>query len=267
MNNELLKIENLCFSYDKNIFNLNNISFLINKKDFVSVIGRNGSGKSTLIKLLSGIYRKENGKIFLSGKDIDTFLKKELSKSISYLPQSALTDYDGLKVFDLLLLGRYAYKDFFDFRNTEEDKKIVEASVKMTGIDDFKYKYLNKLSGGEKQKVLITLALVQLNINSDLSEKVLIIDEPVTFLDVNFQLELFSILTKLNTEKNLTIIVVMHDLNLAIKYSNKTILMESGNIINYGETKEVITEETLKKYFLINSSILQFENGHQILMN
>jgi iron complex transport system ATP-binding protein len=164
-------------------------------------------------------------------------------------------------------MGRYAYKNFSSFTYNSRDKEIVNKSIEITGIGEYKDKSLLHLSGGEKQKVLITLALVQLDITSELSEKILIIDEPLTFLDINYQFEIFSILSKLNTEKDLTIIIVTHNLNLALQYTNKILLLENGKIAELGDPKKIINEETLKKYFLINSQILNIDDEYYILTN
>jgi iron complex transport system ATP-binding protein len=267
MQKELLKVEDLCFSYGKDNFVLNNININVLQNDFLSVIGRNGSGKSTFVKLISGIYSHYKGEIFLMGKGINTYTKKDIAKILSYLPQSSLNGSNGLNVFDFLLLGRYAYKRFSDFTFSEYDRNAVKESVEVTGISDFTGKSVNELSGGEKQKVLVTLSLVQLDINSDLSEKILIIDEPLTFLDINFQYEIFSILKKLNEEKKLTIIVVTHNINLAFKYTGKTLLLDRGEMILFDETKKVITEDTIEKYFEIKSKIINYNESYHILTN
>lgn len=267
MQKELLKVADLCFSYGKDNFALNKININVLKNDFISVIGRNGSGKSTLVKLIAGIYNQYKGKVYLKGKDICSYTKKDVSKILSYLPQSSLNGNNGLNVFDFLLLGRYAYKKFSDFLFSEYDKKVVNESIEITGIKDFLGKSVNELSGGEKQKVLVTLSLVQLDINSDLSEKILIIDEPLTFLDINFQYEIFNILKKLNEEKKLTIIIVTHNINLALKYTDKTLLLDKGELILFDGTQNVITEEIIEKYFKVKSKIVNYENSYHILTN
>jgi len=267
MNNELLKIDDLCFSYGESGFALKNISLSVLKNQFLAVIGRNGSGKSTLVKLVSGIYGNYGGKIYLKGRSISDYTRKDISRVLSYLPQSSLNGSNGLSVTDFLLLGRYAYKKFSDFSFSEADRNAIEESAEATGIKEFLGKPVNELSGGEKQKVLVTLALVQLDISSDLSEKVLVIDEPLTFLDINFQYEIFSILSKLHREKSLTIIVVTHSLNLALKYTDTALLMDRGEMIIFDKTDKVITEETVDRYFKVKSKIVNFEDRYHILTN
>lgn len=267
---KLEKIIDACdvnFSYEKNDFSLKSINFSIDEADFISVIGRNGSGKSTIVKILSRIIINYKGSISYQGREIDLIPKKVFSKNVSYLPQSGILINEGMNVFDLLLMGRYSYKKFSEFTFSKEDKNVVDKSIEIAGIKNLRDKYFYELSGGEKQKALITLSLVQLDITNNLKGKVLIIDEPLTYLDVNFQFEIFTLLKKLNQEQKLTIIVVTHDLNLALKFTGKTILLENGRIISMGETVNMITKDILKKHFLINSQIVNFENEYNINFN
>ena len=266
--NQIFRLNELSFTYSdkngikqtENDFELKDVSFNIDCGDFVSVIGKNGSGKSTLVKLISKILNGYSGNIFFKGNEIRSIERKEFSRNVSYLPQTASAFNEELKVSEFLLLGRYAHKQFTDFRFSQDDLRIVTESMSETSVTDLSGKFIHKLSGGEKQKVLITLALVQLDITDSLEGKVLIIDEPMTYLDVNYQFEIFSILKRLR-EKKLTVIIVIHDLNLALRFSNRTILMNKGKLIKYDLTGEVITEEILKEHFLIDSKILNFEKN------
>lgn len=268
----LISIKNLNFTYaeaksgsadlhNNDSFILKNISLDICEGDFVSVIGKNGSGKSTLVKIISGILGGYTGQISISGKNIHSILRKDLSKKLSYLPQSTVTFNENLIVRDFLLLGRYAYKKFSDFRYNPEDIRIVNESIKVTSTEELAGKYFHELSGGERQKVLLTLSLVQLNISEDLKDKILIIDEPLTYLDVTYQFEIFNIIKNLR-DKGLTVIIVIHDLNLALRFTDKTILMNNGAIIKYDESKNVITEDILREHFKIESEILRFEKNY-----
>jgi iron complex transport system ATP-binding protein len=269
--NSILQLSELNFTYsfkkkikeEKNNFAIKDISFKIECGDFISVIGKNGSGKSTLVKLISKILNGYSGNIYFRGKDVQSVDRKEYSRSVSYLPQSSSAFNEDLKVSEFLLLGRYAHKQFADFRFSGDDKRIVNESMIETSVSELSEKYIHKLSGGEKQKVLITLALVQLDITGSLEGKLLIIDEPMTYLDVNYQFEIFNILNRLR-DKKLTVIIVIHDLNLALRFSNKTILMNKGEMIKYDLTKEVITEDILKEHFLIDSKIMNFEKNYFI---
>ncbi|MCY7362511.1 MAG: ABC transporter ATP-binding protein [Ignavibacteria bacterium] len=270
--NKLLELANVSFSYSNNkklslsnnVFSVSDISLEISEGDFISIIGKNGSGKSTLVKLISKIIVNYSGNIFYKEKEIHSIDRKEYSRSISYLPQNTdSTMNEELTVKEFLLLGRYAHKKFTDFNYSGEDTDIVSFCINETGINFSENKYMYQLSGGERQKVMLTLGLVQLDISNDLKGKILIIDEPLTYLDVNHQLEIFKVLKNLN-EKGLTIIIVIHDLVLALNYTNKSVLMNAGKMIKYSETGNVITEEILREHFLINSKILNYENSFLI---
>ena len=259
---ELLKFENVSFSYSGNGFNnfqLSEISFKIKEGDFVSVIGKNGSGKSTVVKLISKILTGYEGSIFYNGDEIQKTEGKEYSRAVSYIPQTTVLINENLSVKEMLLLGRYASRNFPDFRNSKEDYNIVSYCMQETGITDFYDKNLSELSGGEKQKVMITLGLIQLNIMENLQNKILIIDEPLTYLDVNYQIEILNILKKLN-QNGLTIIIVIHDLSLALNFTSKTVLMNNGKMILFSDTEKVITEEMLREHFFIESEIINYEN-------
>jgi len=259
----LLDVKDVSFSYsngNKNSFKLSDNSFSLQEKDFISIIGTNGSGKSTLVKLISRILSPYIGNIFYKGKEINSFDKKEYSRAVSYLPQTTNTFNEDLNVKEFLMLGRYAHKRFTDFKFSDEDRNIVTESINETGIKNLEGNNLYQLSGGEKQKVLLTLGLVQLDITKSLNEKILIIDEPLTYLDINYQFEILNILKKLN-EKGLTIIIVIHDLNLALNFTNKSILMNDGRIVLHSDSKKVITKEMLSEYFNMKSEIVKHENN------
>ncbi len=268
---KLLELQDVNFSYSKgkpisgaaDSFSLKNISFAADEGDFISIIGKNGSGKSTLVKLISKVLIGYSGNVLYKDKEIHTINRKEYSRNVSYIPQSTGTYNEDLAVRDFLLLGRYSHKKFTDFTFSQEDENVVEESLKATSTEKFADKYLYELSGGEKQKILITLSLVQLDITKNPEGKILIIDEPLTYLDVNHQFEIFNILNSLRNRK-LTILIVIHDLNLALRFSRKTILMHDGEMIKYSDSREVITEEMLKEYFLIDSKILNHEKNYFI---
>jgi iron complex transport system ATP-binding protein len=261
----IIDISGLSFSYNgSGIFAVSDINTGLKQNDFVSVIGRNGSGKSTLARLICRIINDYTGEVKYFQNDIKNIDLKEYSRIVSYLPQSGLIMEDDMNVYDLLLRARYPYKKLFQYSNSRKDKEVADAGIKFTGIENLKNKFFNKLSGGEKQKVIITFSLVQLDITSDLNKKILIVDEPLTYLDISVQMEVFSLLRKLNEEKGLTIAVITHDLNFALKFTKSSVLMEKGRIIEQGETKDIINEEILKKHFLINSKIVNFNDEFHI---
>lgn len=265
----ILGLKNVLFDYSEkrnsegNDFSLKDVSADIEEGSFTALIGKNGSGKSTLVKLVSRILTGYSGSIRYQDADIHSIDRKEFSRKISYLPQTAEEFSGDIVVEDFLMLGRYAHKQFTDFRFSQNDRDVVAGCIKEMSIEQLTKKKIAELSGGERQKVMITLSLVQLDITEKLEGKILIIDEPLTYLDVNHQFEIFGILKMLN-KKGLTIIVVIHDLNFALKYSDKTMLMSGGKMIRYDKTEEVITEDILREHFLIESKIMNFEKNYFI---
>jgi iron complex transport system ATP-binding protein len=264
--NKLIEIKNLSFEYFKSDFKLSDVNLEIFEKDFLSVTGRNGSGKSTLVKCLAAIFHNYRGEILYHGKNILDFKRKDFAKSFSYLPQFAINETYDIKVSDFLLLGRYAYKNNFEYSYNDTDRNIVDEVLKLTHFEKYGNKLVSQLSGGEKQKCLLGLALVQLDVTSDLSGKVLIIDEPVTFLDIHHQKEIFEVLKFLNSQKNLTVVNVIHDLNLALKYSNRVIIMDSGKIGESGTPAEILNEVNLQKYFLMEAKLINIQNNNHIIL-
>ncbi len=259
----LMILDSVSFAYGNNNFALRDVSLKIDSGGMYSVIGRNGSGKSTLVKILAGVFSGFGGTVDFLGKPIASYDRKFLARHIACVPQeNTLFDFN-LSVPEFLSFGRYACKKFSDFRNGIEDRKITDAAMSLLGITGFRSKKLSELSGGEKQKVYIALALVQLDVTSDLRGKLLIVDEPLTFLDVNYQFEIFNVLTKLN-DSGLAVLAVTHDLNIAIKYTKNTYLFDKGCLAKSGRTGEIITEESLSEYFMLNSQIVKFENDFHI---
>ncbi len=259
----IIETDRLGFSYNgKNgsQFELSDVSIEIVNESFVSVVGRNGSGKSTMIKLLTGQFRNYDGKILLSGKDIREYEKRELAGKLAYLPQSVSVVNDAIEVGELIMLGRYHSKGAFEFSNNADDRRITDQCISQLGIENISGMKFSDLSGGQRQKALIAMTLAQLDITSDLSEKVLIVDEPLTFLDVNHQYEVFNLLKNLNGS-GLTIVAVVHDLNIALSFTEKCILMNRGRVVKSDYTSHVITEEMLREHFFIESKITEYEKN------
>lgn len=240
-----IEAKNIDFGYTKDLV-LDNISFGIEEGSFISIIGPNGSGKSTLLKTLNNIYKPRKGKVLLQGKDIRVYKKKEIAKKISLVPQSSQIDYN-FTVEDIVLMGRHPYKKRFQ-REDGDDYKIVRDSLKMTNTIDFRKRFINDLSGGERQRVIISKALAQ-------KTNIILLDEPTSSLDINHQIDILELLKKLNEEENTTIILVIHDINLAARYSKEIILLKNGKILSKGTPEEVITEENIEKAYNVNTII------------
>jgi iron complex transport system ATP-binding protein len=248
MKEKILTIKNLSFAYDgSNV--LDNINFDVASGCFLSILGPNGSGKSTLINLISKVLKNYKGEIIVKDRNIENLNSKEIAKLIAVVPQYSNAGFDFL-VGELVLMGRFPYVSRFG-REKKQDFDIVEDVMEKTKTLPFYKKRFNELSGGEKQRVIIAQALVQ-------DTPIILLDEPTSHLDINFQIEIMDLFYKLNTDEGKTIIGVFHDINLAANYSKKAILLKNGMVFGYGEINDTITKENIKKVF--NSDIYVGKN-------
>jgi len=242
-NNNILSVKNLSFSYNGAEV-LSSICFDVEEGSFISVLGPNGSGKSTLINLISKVLKNYKGKIIIKNKDIGSLSSREVAKLVAVVPQYTSPGFN-FSVGELVMMGRYPYISRFDGEK-RKDLEIVEEVMEKTKITEFYNRKFNELSGGEKQRVIIAQALVQ-------NTPILLLDEPTSHLDINFQIELMNLFFKLNATDGKTIIGVFHDINIAIQYSKKVMLLKEGEIFSFGDVGSTINRENIKRVF--NSDI------------
>ncbi|EKU48621.1 ABC transporter ATP-binding protein [Staphylococcus massiliensis] len=240
-----LKGQEITIGYEDHVI-LDNLDVEIPDGKVTSIIGPNGCGKSTLLKALSRILGCKSGEVLLDGKNIHKQSTKDIAKKIAILPQSPEVA-DGLTVGELVSYGRFPHQKGFG-RLSAEDKKEINWALKVTGTDDFKHRAINDLSGGQRQRVWIAMALAQ-------KTDIIFLDEPTTYLDISHQLEILELVQELNQEQGCTIIMVLHDINQAIRFSDHLIAMKSGKIVSQGETHEVLTNEILEEVFNIDAEL------------
>lgn len=242
-----LSTNNLTIAYNKNII-INNLDIVIPERKITSIIGPNGCGKSTLLKAIGRILKPERGSVYLDGIDIYTLNTKEVAKKMSILPQSPKAP-SGITVGELVSYGRFPHQHGLK-KLTVEDKKIIQWAMDITKLSEYEVTLVDNLSGGQRQRVWIAMALAQ-------QTDIILLDEPTTYLDLAYQLEILELLYSLNKEQGCTIAMVLHDLNLASRFSDYIIAIRSGKIIEYGTPDEVICEDVLKKTFNINADIIK----------
>lgn len=242
-----LSTNNLTIAYNKKII-INNLEIVIPERKITSIIGPNGCGKSTLLKAVGRILKPERGSVYLDGLDIYTLNTKEVAKKMSILPQSPKAP-SGITVGELVSYGRFPHQHGLK-KLTVEDKKIIQWAMDITKLSEYEVTLVDNLSGGQRQRVWIAMALAQ-------QTDIILLDEPTTYLDLAYQLEILELLYRLNKEQGCTIAMVLHDLNLASRFSDYIIAMRSGKIIEYGTPDEVICEDVLKKTFNINADIIK----------
>ncbi|HDK7175954.1 TPA: ABC transporter ATP-binding protein [Clostridium botulinum] len=241
-----IETKNLDIAYEDTLI-VKELNMQIPKGKITSIIGANGCGKSTILKAVGRILKPKKGLVHLSGQDISKLSTKEIAKKMAILPQNP-TAPSGLTVSELVAYGRFPHQKGFG-NLTGEDKKIVKWALDATKLSEFKRREVDTLSGGQRQRVWIAMALAQ---QTDL----ILLDEPTTYLDLAHQLEVLKLLYELNRSQKCTIVMVLHDLNLAARFSDYIIAIQKGAIIKYGNPEEVMTPEVLRKTFNINADIV-----------
>lgn len=241
----MLKAQSLNISYDHKKI-LDDFKIDVEKGEIVSIIGPNGSGKSTALKAMSRLIPVEKGKILLDGKDLHSLSSKSISKTMSVLFQSNEPPSD-ITVEELVNYGRTPHKKWFERKN-DEDVSIVEWAIEKTGLTSLKDRQVSSLSGGEAQRAWIAMSLAQ-------RPKILLLDEPTTYLDIAHQLQLLELIQTVNRELGMTIVMVLHDLNQASIYSDKVCVISKGIVVKYGSSEEVMTQEMVRQVYGVECEI------------
>lgn len=233
-------------------FQLDDINLNIQNGEIVSLVGPNGSGKSTLLKLISRLIKPGKGEIVLDGNMISAMNSKEIAKKLAMLPQTQENQAD-LTVQELIEYGRYPHQKSYN-RMSKEDVDIVQWAISVTNLKKYKNRLLHTLSGGERQRAWIALAIAQ-------RPKILLLDEPTTFLDISHQLDVMELLEQLNKEHGMTILMVLHDINQAAKYSDRLVVMKNGSIRYDGIPQCVLCREMFQSVFHIDAKIHEQDEG------
>jgi len=235
----ILEIKNLVCGYvEKEI--IKQVSFSAKEGEFLGIIGPNGSGKTTLLRSITGLLKYWEGEVLYNGRNISKIPLREFAQNVAVLPQILNINF-SFTVQQLVLMGRYPYLKKFQ-SISKKDLDIAKNSMSLTDISHLTERRVGELSGGEWQRVLIAQALTQ-------EPKLLLLDEPTTHLDITHQIETLDLIKKLNKEKNLTIIVVLHDLNMASEYCEKIIMLENGEIYREGTPEEVLTYKNIEEVY------------------
>lgn len=242
----VLSVNGLEFKYPSHSV-LKDINFSVKKEECLAVLGTNGTGKSTLLKCLNKILKPQKGAVLIQNSDISKLNRIELAKKIVYVSQHNKS-YRAT-VFDTILLGR---KPYIKWDVTQKDLDMVNSTMKMLQLEDYSLRYTDELSGGELQKVLIARALVQ-------EPEVLMLDEPTSSLDLKNQLEVINIVKKVARDKKIAAVVTMHDLNLALRFADKFMLLKNGKVFAVGGI-EIMTPENIKSVYSVPVRIENYSN-------
>ena len=248
MTEPILKVEDLFSGYGDKIV-LEDVSFGVRSGEFVGVIGPNGSGKTTLIRAISGLLATKKGAVRLEGRPIEGMRRRELARKMAVVTQSPEA-VPPFSVEEFVLLGRGPHWGRLQFLETKEDVEIADRAIALTGIGDLKDRRMGELSGGERQLAFLARALAQ-------EPQVLLLDEPTAHLDIGHQIQIMDLLRRLNREDFLTIIVVLHDLNLAGLYSERLILLREGHLHKIGPPQRVLTAAVIQEVYRTAVTIIE----------
>lgn len=241
-----MEIKKLSFQYKNSPSLIQDLSTTFPKHKITTIIGPNGSGKSTLLGLMARNHIPTGGQILLGGRELQTIKSKELARMLAVVHQQNDAPYD-LTVERLVSYGRLPYRTMFS-QEKEEDRKAVDWALECTKLTDYRDRRLNELSGGQKQRAWIAMALAQ-------KTSVLFLDEPTTFLDIYYQIELLDLVRELNQKHGLTIVMVLHDVNQAVRYSDHIKVLKDGQLISEGEPEAVMTSELMQSVYDVEAII------------
>jgi len=242
----MVKIDNVTFAYSRSARNvLEDISFDIQKNQCIAILGNNGAGKSTLLKCIDHICPAQEGVVLVDRENVFTMAKGVMAQNIAYVPQSSASV--NMTVFDSILLGR---KPYIKWDATAEDRQIVCEMIEKMRLQDFALRNVAELSGGEAQKVMLARALAQ-------EPKLLLLDEPTSNLDPRNQHEVLRIVKRIAREHNICVALIIHDLNLAIRYCDRFLFLKNSNVFAYGG-QEVMTPENIEEVYRIHVHIIEY---------
>lgn len=239
-----LKINELNFSYHKDKMLLQNITFAVAEGEILGVLGTNGTGKTTLLKCILSVLKSNRGSVFFGKEDILKLKQNEIAKLIAYVPQYA-NNLSPVAVIDFVMQGRVPYAGF---NFSQKDEQIVLDILQQFDLEKYAFRQVNELSGGERQRVLIARAMAQM-------PKIIILDEPTSSLDLHNQLFILEIIRKMAVEKQLAVVMTIHDLNLASMFCDKLLMLKNGLVFTFGRAADILTKANIKAVYNVNTDV------------
>ena len=249
----MMEIKNLSYRYKGSPEVLSDISFTAEPGKVLAILGNNGVGKSTLLKCFNHILRPDAGQVLLDGEDLLKKNAREVAKQVAFVSQSVPSTQ--LTVHDVVMLGRRPY---MTWGFTEEDHAIVHEAMHRLDVEDLRGRFLNQLSGGEKQKVMLARALAQ-------QPKVLLLDEPTSALDIQNQYAVLKTVRSICHKDNMIAIMVIHDLNLALQFCDRFLLLKDGQVYRHGD-RSILDSQALKDVYGVDAKVVEIEGRYTVLV-
>lgn len=246
-----LRADNIDAGYQARLV-LRHLKLDVAEGEVIALVGPNGSGKSTLLRALGRILKPRAGAVYLDGRAISELSTREVARELAILPQGPTLTND-MTVEELVWMGRSPHQGIFAIPGPN-DRAAVEWAIAETGVEDLRSRSVASLSGGERQRVWIAMALAQ-------QPRVLLLDEPTTFLDLSHQLEVLDLVHYLNREHGLTVVMVLHDLNQAARYADRIVVLNVGAVVCQGPPAAVLTRDTLREVFGVEASVTPGPDG------
>ena len=244
--NQVLAVENLKVKFGSREV-IRDLSLSVERGRVHSVIGPNGSGKTTLLRAISRNLRPVGGRVYLNGTNIHKMKAKSIARQMAVLSQTH-NGMSDVTVRELVAYGRFAHRDWWQGKG-DDDNQIVEWALERTNTAGFRDQKINTLSGGERQRAWIAMAIAQ-------KPQILLLDEPTTFLDISHQMEVLELISGLNREESITILMVLHDINHAVRFSDEIVVMKEGDVCARGLPQEILNPELMRDVFNVEATIL-----------
>ena len=249
----MMQVNHLNFHYKGGPQILKDVSVTVEPGQFLAILGNNGVGKSTLLKCINHILKPDSGEVLLDGENLLTQSTREVAKRVAFVSQSIPSTQ--MTVHDVVMLGRRPY---MKWGFTEEDHMIVHDAMHRLDVEDMRGRFLNQLSGGERQKVMLARALAQ-------QPKVLLLDEPTSALDIQNQYQVLKMVCKFCRDDNMIAAVVIHDLNLALRFCDRFLLMKDGEVYRHGD-RSILDSAALKEVYGVDAQVVQINGRHMVLV-
>ena len=250
----MLNVENLSFHYRNGPEILRQISFSLEDGQFLAILGNNGAGKSTMLKCFNQILRVEGGHVWMDGEDLLTMTHREVARRVAFVSQTIPSTQ--MTVHDVVMLGRRPY---MRWGFTEEDHRIVHQAMDRLNLSAMRGRFLNELSGGERQKVMLARALAQ-------QPKVLLLDEPTSSLDIQNQYQVLDIVRDICRTSTITAVMVIHDLNLALRFCDRFLLLKDGQVYRSGDSS-ILDRQALREVYGVNAHVATVEGKSIVLVD